>query len=1139
SLPPTLADAHELILKLQARVKELEHHQREADHTSKSTIGKLHDELAKDGVCKLDVIDKTRLVQQAALVAVLHDEPNPVLDFLLSDNSKGVFTRVTVETTESSRIVLWKHLNRGQNIEYLLRFSTHIPSSTNSDCAIKMNSVSKESLSKEALAKYKRFSSSHKSITGKVTNGMIKISPYPYGQSAVMFTGNLESDDKDVSAKSSSTGGRFTGLTTTIRGQVSGLTRKSRASGLGSFRSTFRASGRGILGIGNLLDREVTIVDSNTNRVKRSIVEILYIVQSHFKRPDVIDKRIRQHFMDEIMPKAPPLTVAEVEKLKKSREIQKLTIKAKRLPGMLRVPVEKYLWTQVKANNLTVQWGLSVATIDISAKALLAQLFEINTYSSAAEHNKKQPHLHRVIKRNIDGTRSTQYSVGMAFPPPLTARAFESWLTWTSFQQEDGETGYICFFMPMNAYPEPYERHVTANQKEGESNGCYIIHSLAPNICRWTRIQNVDLNLNVHPKLMSLVTKRELIWANNMQEMHRRNEAEVDAEMRAALIKKLRDTELDSDQKETVKYLKTFFEMRRKMDASQEIDTSVQAPMIKRIKALQISYDLKSSDEKFADVVGMESNKAIDELFAEFPPPPKLVPTFQISRPLHATSPTPSLSDDGLVLVDGGGDLLYSESPPTVEIACDYVGNKNNNSRKSSRQEVRKTESQHPLKLLDRGASFMDHTFSSKMQRVDALCDDELGEADWADAPEIPEDPEFLGAQQAKAKPTKKKKEAPTSPDDVEEQFVIKPLETVEDYRKGKKPKDPYPLPSSSPQLSDSELLSEVSTKATAFLSAAKQHPLSPGASQPPLPSEMWDLIKEGYEAKVAKVRRQERRRGRSDERKKIMEKSLIERLNESEGGLSNAEPELMVDRAVTRALAGDVLGAKLMLQNGRDKRTAALRSAALAHPKGEGKKQKKKKKPQSKRKPKAIKRPVYSDSGSDSSCSSATSASESTASMATSFSGSSTTSSSSGPDDAEQITRTLSSTSKSIHATINSIEKIAKNKVVDPSLGQKPYHQTPTEVVEETLPFQSSNLAVAVDEDMLELKRIQSRLSYQLGRLSSTLGAAANAAKAETSEGAERLFLLGQTGLSVPNVPPPPQPESSNPECPPTAWTE
>ena len=50
-----------------------------------------------------------------------------------------------------------------------------------------------------------------------------------------------------------------------------------------------------------------------------------------------------------------------------------------------------------------------------------------------------------------------------------------------------------------------------------------------------------------------------------------------------------------------------------------------------------------------------------------------------------------------------------------------------------------------------------------------------------------------------------------------------------------------------------------------------------------------------------------------------------------------------MVDRAVTRALAGDVLGAKLMLQNGRDKRTAALRSAALAHPKGEGKKQKKK----------------------------------------------------------------------------------------------------------------------------------------------------------------------------------------------------
>ena len=105
----------------------------------------------------------------------------------------------------------------------------------------------------------------------------------------------------------------------------------------------------------------------------------------------------------------------------------------------------------------------------------------------------------------------------------------------------------------------------------------------------------------------------------------------------------------------------------------------------------------------------------------------------------------------------------------------------------------------------------------------------------------------------------------------------------------------------------------------------------------------MWDLIREGYEAKISKVRRQERRRRRSDGTKHASEESLIERHNDSEGGLSNAEPELIVDRAVTRALAGDVVGAKLMLQSCRDKRSAALRSAALAHPRDERKKPKKK----------------------------------------------------------------------------------------------------------------------------------------------------------------------------------------------------
>ena len=52
----------------------------------------------------------------------------------------------------------------------------------------------------------------------------------------------------------------------------------------------------------------------------------------------------------------------------------------------------------------------------------------------------------------------------------------------------------------------------------------------------------------------------------------------------------------------------------------------------------------------------------------------------------------------------------------------------------------------------------------------------------------------------------------------------------------------------------------------------------------------------------------------------------------------------------------------------------------------------------------------------------------------------------------------------------------------------------------------------------MHELKRIQSRLSYQLGRLSSTLVNVASATKASEASGSEKMFLLGQAGKLAEN---------------------
>ena len=101
------------------------------------------------------------------------------------------------------------------------------------------------------------------------------------------------------------------------------------------------------------IDREPTSVDTNTNRVKSSILRIFYHIKEEFDRPDVIDDRIRHHFVNEvrtedlvrrslitsltqpspplpqIMPNAPSLSDAEKEKLNLAREVEKRTSKAK------------------------------------------------------------------------------------------------------------------------------------------------------------------------------------------------------------------------------------------------------------------------------------------------------------------------------------------------------------------------------------------------------------------------------------------------------------------------------------------------------------------------------------------------------------------------------------------------------------------------------------------------------------------------------------------------------------------------------------------------------------------------------------------------------------------------------------------
>ena len=65
-------------------------------------------------------------------------------------------------------------------------------------------------------------------------------------------------------------------------------------------------------------------------------------------------------------------------------------------------------------------------------------------------------------------------------------------------------------------------------------------------------------------------------------------------------------------------------------------------------------------------------------------------------------------------------------------------------------------------------------------------------------------------------------------------------------------------------------------TKASEFLGDASMN------SIPPLPSEMWEMVKQGFEAKMAIIAKDAERQARNDERRKYREKATRQRMGET-----------------------------------------------------------------------------------------------------------------------------------------------------------------------------------------------------------------------------------------------------------------
>jgi hypothetical protein len=116
-----------------------------------------------------------------------------------------------------------------------------------------------------------------------------------------------------------------------------------------------------------------------------SVKGILEEVGKQFHKPDVIDERMRQDFIEEVMPNAPPLTEQEKGMFESLGGLEEeLAKEGKRVKGSVRGVVDKFLWTE--GDNI---WGAFSCKVDISVWRMWDYLYNLNTYESAQDHKNR------------------------------------------------------------------------------------------------------------------------------------------------------------------------------------------------------------------------------------------------------------------------------------------------------------------------------------------------------------------------------------------------------------------------------------------------------------------------------------------------------------------------------------------------------------------------------------------------------------------------------------------------------------------------------------------------------------------------------------------------------------------------------
>ena len=252
------------------------------------------------------LIDNSRDSKKVKIGEAVHETCQNVLNFLLTDVKVGIFRKITIQKRRNgSRIVFWQHFVKLNVYEYLLDLkierSYHITK-------VKVATLEEDDIPREmldAVLEAKRNLGRSQRPRRATLCGEILFFPYGNGQSVVTFVGDIEegsnlgrTTNRSVTSASSAIG-RYVSL------------RSNSLVGRSQIKSKPRFTDRSV-GEGTIDTTEKVTFGLTAESTFASLKGIFEEIEKRFFKPDVIDKRIRQHFVRNVIPNAPALTIQEM-----------------------------------------------------------------------------------------------------------------------------------------------------------------------------------------------------------------------------------------------------------------------------------------------------------------------------------------------------------------------------------------------------------------------------------------------------------------------------------------------------------------------------------------------------------------------------------------------------------------------------------------------------------------------------------------------------------------------------------------------------------------------------------------------------------------------------------------------------------